>query len=123
VVVGHSVAQGDGSSIAGASDDRVNAVVNNYLFFIQQSRTDLGHGALSYVVNRQTPPGRDLIKRAQNRVAGAPFNFPGPDYDALAAEDRYDGVHLALSGQSKAAQMWSDALTDGFFASCQPWIP
>lgn len=100
-----------------------DAVVNNYLYFIQQSRADLGHGALSYVVNRQTPLGRDLIKRAQNRVAGAPFNVAGPDYDALAPEDRYDGIHLALSGQAKAAQMWSDALTDGFFASSQPWLP
>ncbi|HYE98644.1 MAG TPA: hypothetical protein VEJ18_07015 [Planctomycetota bacterium] len=100
-----------------------DAVVNDYLFFIQQSRADLGHGALAYVVNRQTPLGRDLIKRAQNRVASAPFNVPGPDYDALAPEDRYDGIHLSLSGQSKAAQMWADALTDGFFASSQPWLP
>jgi hypothetical protein len=99
-------------------------VLGYYQTFVNQARADLGHGSLAIVVNRATPfMTVHLIRRVQERMIGTSSCFAGPDYDTLAPEDRYDGTHLSLAGQSKAAQMWSDALTDGFFASSQPWIP
>lgn len=99
-------------------------VLGYYQTFVNQARADLGHGSLAIVVNRATPfMNVHLIRRVQERMIGTGNCFAGPDYDTLAPEDRYDGIHLALSGQSKVAQMWADALTDSFFASSQPWIP
>jgi hypothetical protein len=99
-------------------------VLGYYQTFVNQARADLGHGSLAVVVNRATPfMTVHLIRRVQERMIGTSSCFAGPDYDTLAAEDRYDGIHLALSGQSKVAQMWSDALTDSFFANSQPWQP
>jgi regulation of enolase protein 1 (concanavalin A-like superfamily) len=99
-------------------------VLGYYQRFVDQARADLGHGALAVVVNRATPfMTVSLIRRVQERMIATSNCFAGPDYDTLAPEDRYDGTHLSLAGQSKAAQMWSDALTDGFFASSQPWVP
>ncbi len=111
-----------GANDAGNPDE--DQVLGYYQTFVNQARADLGHGALAVVVNRATPYMTvTLIRRVQERMIATSNCFAGPDYDTLLPEDRYDGIHLALSGQAKVAQMWSDALTDGFFADSQPWIP
>jgi hypothetical protein len=99
-------------------------VLGYYQTWVNQARADLGFAPMAVVVNRATPfMTQPHIRRVQERMIQTPYCFAGPDYDTLAAEDRYDGTHLSLSGQAKAAQMWADALGDGFFASSAPYQP
>jgi hypothetical protein len=72
---------------------------------------------LAIVVNRATPPGtRTTIRDVQERVIRElPYCFPGPDYDTLAPVDRYDHVHLSVTGLPHAARLWSEALPASFF--------
>lgn len=103
-------------------------LLNNYKTWVNQARTDLGFGQLACVVNRATPylstNPQFHIRRVQERMIATPHCFAGPDYDAgLDRTDRYDNIHLALSGQMKAARLWADALTDAFFARSVPYLP
>ena len=76
------------------------------------------------MVNRQTPFLRDSqVRAAQERILASPQTFAGPDYDTLAPEDRPDGIHLSLAGQSKAARLWADALDERFYRDAKPWVP
>jgi hypothetical protein len=101
-----------------------NQVFTYYKTWVDQARTDLGHGALAVVVNRQTPAGNTGIRTAQQRMINEVSNcFAGPDYDTMAPGDRYDGTHLSEQGCWTAAQMWANALSGGFFSSSQPYLP
>jgi hypothetical protein len=101
-----------------------NVILGNYQTWVNQARADLGHGSLAIVVNRQNPfYSYPQVRTAQEQMAASPSCFPGPDYDTMLPEDRYDGIHLSLAGQTKAAGMWADALNDAFFASSLPWLP
>lgn len=98
-------------------------VFENYKIWVKQAREDLGYPDLAIVVNRQSSIEPSVIRRVQDRMVPQPNCFPGPDYDKLAKEDRYDGTHLSESGCHVAAQMWADALTEEFFKSSKPWLP
>lgn len=101
-----------------------NKVFGYYETWVKQARADLAHPELAIVVNRQTPFLRDqAIRKAQERMIASPHCFPGPDYDRLAPEDRPDAIHLGLSGEAKAAEMWAAALDRNFFERSVPWIP
>jgi|GEM_PF-1207287 len=98
-----------------------------YQTWVNKARQDAGHSALAAVINRQTPflytDPQHHIRRVQERMSLSTNCFPGPDYDAgISNEDRYDGIHLAPNGQRKAAQLWANALSDGFFASSVPYV-
>lgn len=110
----------------GANDTgqkNADSIFYYYKIFMQQARTDLNDPTLAIVVNRQTPANAPAVRQAQERMAKEPYSFTGPDYDYFAKEDRYDGIHLSLSGEEKAAQMWADALTKSFFKKTTPYIP
>ncbi|MBC7923414.1 MAG: hypothetical protein H7Z75_20240 [Ferruginibacter sp.] len=98
-------------------------IFRNYQLFIQQARQDLGYPELALVVNRHTTNAPSVVRSVQDRMAKEPHCFPGPDYDALAKEDRYDGIHLSETGATKAAQLWAAALTPAFFEASKPWQP
>jgi len=101
-----------------------NQVFTYYKTWVDQARADLGYGALAIVVNRHTPSGNTGIRDAQMRMVNeVPNCFVGPDYDTLAPDDRYDGIHLSEQGCWAAAQKWADALNGGFFSSSQPYLP
>ena len=100
-----------------------DSIVQNYQTVIRQARHDLQYAELAMVVNRQTPKAAQAVRLAQNRMAGEPFCFPGPDYDVLLKDDTVDGVHLSASGEEKVAIMWAQALTKRFFKLSKPWLP
>ena len=63
------------------------------------------------------------IRRVQEKMAAMPNCFTGPDYDTgLQPADRFDNIHLSDSGQTKAAKLWADVLTDSFFLTSDPII-
>jgi len=100
-------------------------VVANYRGWIEATRGKAGFSTLSFVVNRQTPPGGHAhIRRAQERVLrDVPGCFPGPDYDTLAPGDRPDKIHLGEAGAAKAAILWAEALDAEFFNTATPTPP
>ena len=91
--------------------------------FLQQARADLGYPKLALLSNRQTPKNSPQVRAVQERMAKEQYCFPGADYDQLLKDDTVDGIHLSVSGEHKAAQMWADALTPRFFREAQPWMP
>ncbi|MVM34974.1 hypothetical protein GO755_33410 [Spirosoma sp. HMF4905] len=109
-------------------------LLNRYLIWVNQARTDIGQATLAAVINRQTPfltvdsnyqgdPPMRHIRRVQEKMAATPNCFVGPDYDTgLAVTDRYDNIHLSDSGQTKAAKLWADALTNSFFLASDPHL-
>ena len=106
------------------------AILTNYQTWVTQARTDLGFTKLAVLINRQTPyitmPNVDhgvWIRRVQDRMTTFPDCFPGPDYDLLTVSDRYDHIHLTPAGQEKAAQMWSEAVSQTFWNGSTPFIP
>jgi hypothetical protein len=90
---------------------------------VKQAREDLNYPKLAVVVNRQTPKNSPNVRHLQERMVKEPYCFPGPDYDTLAEEDRYDGIHLSASGMVKAADMWAHVLTPDFFKKSKPYLP
>ncbi len=108
-----------------ANEPDATVIVNNYRTWIDQARKDLGYAGLAVVVNRQTPYlQRTVIRQAQERILHeVPHCFTGPDYDLLAPEDRYDRIHLSLSGAEGAARLWAEALDSEFFSKSSPFQP
>ena len=100
-----------------------DVILQNYQTWVNQARADLGFGALAMVINRQSVPGAVAVRHAQERMIQYSSCFAGADYDTLAPEDRTDGIHLSASGEWKAATMWADALSGGFFGASQPYLP
>lgn len=98
-------------------------VFQNYQTFIKQAREDLNYPELALVVNRQTPKSSPIIRNVQDRMVKEPYNFPGPNYDTLAEEDRTDGIHLSATGMAKSAEMWAEALSPEFFKTSKPYMP
>lgn len=100
-------------------------VFENYRTWVEQARMDLGFDELAIVVNRQTPhPNKSQIRRAQERmIRENPNCFPGPDYDNLSSQDRYDHIHLSEPGAEKGAKMWAEALDEEFFRKAKPFQP
>ncbi len=99
-------------------------IFKNYATWVAQARADLEFPRLAVVVNLQTPFRRDAaVRAAQERMAHTPDCFAGPDYDQLAPEDRADGIHLELSGQTNAAHLWAEALDTRFFVESVAWRP
>lgn len=111
-----------GQNDAGEKDPQ--KILANYKTFITQARKDLGFAELALVVNRQMPNNAPAVREAQEKMILEPYCFAGPDYDKdLLKEDKYDGIHLALSGVNKAAVLWANALTPDFFQRSHPWQP
>lgn len=107
-----------------AGQKSADTIFANYKTFVQQARNDLGFPGLTVVVNQQTPANSPQVRIAQERMIKESYSFPGPDYDkVLLKEDRYDGIHLSESGLRKAAVLWADALTPGFYKTVVPWMP
>lgn len=109
-------------------------LLNRYLTWVNQARTDAAQATLAFVINRQTPyatvdnayqglPPQTYIRRVQEKMAVTPNCFAGPDYDTgLVVADRFDYIHLNDSGQAKAAVLWSNALTNSFFEQSIPHL-
>ena len=107
-------------------------LLNRYLTWVNQARTDVGQSTLAFVINRQTPfltvdptyqglGPQVQIRHVQEKMSVTPNCFAGPDYDTgLVVADRFDNIHLSDSGQAKAAVMWSNALTNAFFEQSIP---
>ena len=109
-----------------SNEPDANIVFNNYRTWVDQARKDIGYPQLAVVVNRQSPymMPRAVFRQAQERmILEVPNCFAGPDYDRLAPEDRYDHVHLSLSGLEQAARLWAEAMDAGFFAKSLPYQP
>ncbi|WP_345264758.1 putative Ig domain-containing protein, partial [Nibrella viscosa] len=105
----------------------VGQLVGWYNGFLDQARKDMGF-PIKAVINRQTPflytYPQYHIRQVQNQVAQSSNNLPGPDYDAgLNPSDRYDDIHLNSNGQTKAASLWANVMTEAFFATTTPFQP
>ncbi len=98
----------------------------DYKTLVDQLRADSRLPRLAVVVNRQTPYRvRTAVRQAQQRMIDeVPDCYAGPDYDSLTDSDRYDGVHLGISGQEKAAQWWAGVVCETAFRSrAKPYQP
>ncbi|WP_345246032.1 PA14 domain-containing protein, partial [Nibrella saemangeumensis] len=105
----------------------VDEVTGWYNGFLNKARQELGF-SLKAVINRHTPylytNPQHHIRQVQDRVAQSSNNLAGPDYDTgLTPSDRYDDVHLNSGGQTKAAQLWADVITESFLATVTPYQP
>ncbi|GAB3568906.1 hypothetical protein GCM10027578_22340 [Spirosoma luteolum] len=112
-----------------------DVLLARYRQLVDQARSDSKQPYLAAVINRQTPyltvdagyKGGDgpqtQVRQMQERMAATSNCWPGPDYDTgLLVADRTDYIHLSLSGQTKAAQLWESALTDSFFRQSIPVV-
>lgn len=107
-----------------AGEKNAQKILDNYKTFIAQARKDLHYQELALVVNRQMPDKAPAVREAQEKMILEPNCFPGPDYNKdLSKEDKYDGIHLSLSGVNKAAILWANALTEDFFQQSKPYQP
>ena len=106
-------------SAGGARGNRINV-----------SFLSLNRNKRSLAVDLKSAEGKrvllDLVKTAdvflQNYRPGVAERL-GVDYDTLAAGDTHDGIHLSAQGCWTAAQKWADAISPGFLANSQPWLP
>ncbi|MGN6436625.1 MAG: sialate O-acetylesterase [Agriterribacter sp.] len=107
-----------------AGEKNAQKILDSYKTFIAQAREDLHFPQLALVVNRQMPENAPAVREAQEKMIREPNCFPGPDYNKdLLKEDKYDGIHLSLSGVNKAAALWANALTKDFFQQSMPYQP
>jgi hypothetical protein len=78
---------------------------------------DLGFGAPIYVAKSTMTsgpaPNGEAIRNAQaNAAASIAGVRMGPDTDVIAVSDRFDQCHFGAAGQSRAAELWVQALAD-----------
>lgn len=108
-----------------------DVLFGRYMTLIGQIRAEAGFATLPVIINRQTPditrpnalPFAQIRRMQERTLAASPDNVAGPDYDtALTLDDRYDYIHLNVSGQTKAASLWASVLTDAVLRNTTPLV-
>lgn len=66
----------------------------------------------------------EQLHRAQERLIQLPNVFRGPNLNSIGNSGRTDGLHFNQEGQDKAAELWSEAVTNSdFLANSTPLFP
>lgn len=67
---------------------------------------------------------QEQLHRAQERLIQLPNVFRGPNLNSIGNSGRTDGLHFNQEGQDKAAELWSEAVTNSdFLANSTPLFP
>lgn len=67
---------------------------------------------------------KEQLHRAQERLIQLPNVFRGPNLNSIGNSGRTDGLHFNQEGQDKAAELWSEAVTNSdFLANSTPLFP
>lgn len=67
---------------------------------------------------------KEQLHRAQERLIQLPNVFRGPNLNSIGSSGRTDRLHFNQEGQDKAAELWSEAVTNSdFLANSTPLFP
>ena len=131
--------QGESDNYFRTRDGTPQQYIDQIGSVIAKTRSQLGFGALSWVVSRvsyvpesygpeyvnhETDP---IIIAAQDFLASQPNNWPGPATDSMIFPNfrvlNNDRIHFNDDDMPALADVWSVALSNSFFSTVQPSLP
>lgn len=111
------------------ANDRNNPTDSTYKYYqgvIDKMRSEFNKPNLGFIIALDSylfGPNQET-RVAQNRILSkSGYNvYRGPDLDQITGEAfRPDNTHFSQLGQTRAGQMWADAITDAYLAAISPY--